>query len=164
MKQFKEVNNPPKHEVVFQSPSLGTRVLNADGRLGKFVHFGEAQINSSTGRGWCDASNCFEAEPVTLEGVGFQCDLPSLEQNAYDQLYLKVGYAHPVVLRVPSTVSIQTGRYSGSPCLFMSGVDPQELGDFQRKVCKVKPASVYKKRGVAKVSEWLVPRKTVVKK
>lgn len=100
-------------------------------------------------------------EVVTLEGVGFQCEVQCNVECKVDTLHLKVGFVKVIVLCIPPTIEVVTGRMHGSPAIFMSSRDSQALGTFSNAVCQSKPQSVYKKRGIATLQKWLLPRKVV---
>lgn len=101
--------------------------------------------------------------PVTLEGVGFGGWVVEGALLDPDQVRLKVGYSTLIHVSIPASVGVLEGRVDGSSALFCFGHDACAVGSFLDRVRCVKPASVYKRRGIGTPSEWARPRKVVKK-
>jgi large subunit ribosomal protein L6 len=91
--------------------------------------------------------------PVRFVGVGYRAQLDG------DVLSLKLGYKDPIVLSVPSGVTVQVVNPTR---LMLSGVDLQQMTQFAATIRKWRPPEPYNQKGVFVGTETI--RKKVGKK
>lgn len=82
---------------------------------------------------------------LNISGVGFAADVKG------DNLELKIGFSHPVVLAIPEGISVKTERGS----LTVSGVDPLTVGDFAARVRAARPPEPYGGKGIRYADEYV---------
>jgi large subunit ribosomal protein L6 len=81
---------------------------------------------------------------MEIIGVGYRAEVKG------DQITLSVGYSHPVVMQVPSGLSVR----SESPTRFViSGADKQRVGQFAANVREIRPPEPYKGKGIRYADE-----------
>jgi large subunit ribosomal protein L6 len=76
---------------------------------------------------------------LEIQGVGYKADLKG------KTLVLTVGFAHPVNVVVPPTVSVAV---EGGLKIHVTGVDKQAVGHFAAEVRKVRKPEPYKGKGI----------------
>lgn len=76
---------------------------------------------------------------LEIQGVGYKAEMKG------KNLVLAVGYANPVTLAVPTSVTVQL---EGANKIHISGVDKQAVGEFAARVRKVRKPEPYKGKGI----------------
>lgn len=86
------------------------------------------------------------SKQLIIKGVGFRATLQG------DQLDLALGYSHPVVLTVPSGVTVTV--VEGTK-LTVEGADKQIVGELAATIYSYFPAEPYKGKGVQIVGQYV---------
>ncbi|MGL4343059.1 MAG: 50S ribosomal protein L6 [Metamycoplasmataceae bacterium] len=93
-------------------------------------------------------SKGFEKE-LLIKGVGYKAALKGQE------LEVSAGYSHPVILEIPSTISLELKKPTE---IKISGNDKQEVGEFAAKIRKIRKPNVYSGKGIM-YSDEVIRRK-----
>ena len=93
---------------------------------------------------------------LILQGIGFTAE------STGNKITFKLGYAHPVVLDVPTGITAEAKKQRGFYAITIKGINKQEVGNFAGIIRKMKKADPYKIKGFRYVGE--VVRKKQVKK
>lgn len=76
---------------------------------------------------------------LVIKGVGYKADLKGSD------LVLNVGFSHPVIMKVPESLTVTVEKLNIS----ISGADKQKVGQFAAEVRAVKPPEPYLGKGIA---------------
>ncbi len=79
------------------------------------------------------------AKVIIAEGVGYK-----FQQNN-NKLYIYAGFTHPIILEIPSDISIKIDNLIK---LSITGIDKEKVGFFADKIRKIKPPEPYKGKGL----------------
>ena len=88
---------------------------------------------------------------LEVQGVGYKAEMKG------KNLVLSVGYANPISLVVPGTVTVQL---EGTNKIHVSGTDKQAVGEFAARVRKVRKPEPYKGKGVRYADEVVKLKET----
>lgn len=75
---------------------------------------------------------------LEVVGIGYQAKIEGKE------LVLKVGFSHPVRLKIPDGLNLTVEKN----IISVSGIDKQKVGDFCAKIRKIRPPDPYKGKGI----------------
>jgi large subunit ribosomal protein L6 len=89
---------------------------------------------------------------LEIEGLGYKAE------KEKDNLVLRVGFSHPVIISPPPGISISVEKN----IISVSGIDKELVGQIAAKIKKVKPAEPYKGKGIKYLGEKI--RRKVGKK
>ncbi|MDX2284191.1 MAG: 50S ribosomal protein L6 [Bacteroidia bacterium] len=85
---------------------------------------------------------------LELIGVGYKAEAKG------NSLELMLGYSHPILMLIPSEVTIQTEQLRGqNPKITLTCIDKQLLGQIASKVRSLRPPEPYKGKGIRYVDE-----------
>lgn len=93
-------------------------------------------------------SNGFR-KTLTIEGVGYQAELQG--QN----LSLKVGLSHPVVIEPPTDVTFDVPKESRGRTIHIDGIDNEVVGQIAAEVRGWRPPEPYKGKGIRYEGEYV---------
>jgi len=88
---------------------------------------------------------------LTLVGVGFRAQVKGSELN------LTVGYSHPVVIKAPAGVVIETPSQTE---ILVKGTDKHLVGHIASMIRNVRPPELYKGKGIRYANEIIVLKET----
>ncbi|PKK91420.1 MAG: 50S ribosomal protein L6 [Candidatus Wallbacteria bacterium HGW-Wallbacteria-1] len=80
---------------------------------------------------------------LEVSGVGYKA---ASEGN---KLTLNVGYSHPIVMEIPTGLSVAVEKAT----ITVQGIDKQQLGQFAANIRKVRPPEPYKGHGIKYATE-----------
>ncbi|RIV16595.1 50S ribosomal protein L6 [Mycoplasmopsis gallopavonis] len=83
---------------------------------------------------------------LEIKGVGYKTTLKG------SQLEILAGYSHPVVLEIPSDVTVTVGKPTE---VAVSGIDKQSVGHFASVIRAVRKPNVYSGKGIAYKGEQI---------
>jgi large subunit ribosomal protein L6 len=86
---------------------------------------------------------------LTIEGVGYT----ALMQG--DNLELKVGLSHPVVIEPPENVTFDVPKDSRGRTIIIEGIDKAVVGQIAAEVREWRPPEPYKGKGIRYVDEYV---------
>ncbi|PSR05072.1 MAG: 50S ribosomal protein L6 [Bacteroidetes bacterium SW_11_45_7] len=87
---------------------------------------------------------------LELVGVGYRASVDG--QN----LELIVGYSHPVLIQIPSEVSVSTEQKKGeNPTVILGSIDKEMIGHVTAKIRSIRPPEPYKGKGIRIVGEYI---------
>jgi large subunit ribosomal protein L6 len=89
---------------------------------------------------------------LEIEGLGYRASMEG------ENLVLRVGYSHPVVVTPPKGIKISVEKN----IITVSGIDKELVGQVAANIKKVKPAEPYKGKGIKYLGEKI--RRKVGKK
>jgi large subunit ribosomal protein L6 len=89
---------------------------------------------------------------LEIEGLGYKASIEG------ENLVLRVGYSHPVIVTPPKGIKISVEKN----IITVSGIDKELVGQIAAKIKKAKPAEPYKGKGIKYLGERI--RKKVGKK
>lgn len=82
---------------------------------------------------------------LVLQGVGYRARLEGSE------LYLMVGFSHPVKVVPPEGIKIQVSEDK----IIVSGIDKQLVGETASKIRRIRPPEPYKGKGIRYLTEHI---------
>ncbi len=85
---------------------------------------------------------------LLVEGVGFR-----VEQKGND-IELKVGFSHPVLVSVPSDLKVEVDSKENS--ITITGIDKQKVGQFAADIRKIRKPEPYKGKGIRYEGEHIL--------
>ncbi len=85
---------------------------------------------------------------LLIEGVGYKADAKGAD------LHLALGFSHPIVLPIPTTLKVTTEKGS----ITISGINKEDVGAFAAKVRSMKEPEPYKGKGI-RYSTEIIRRK-----
>lgn len=85
---------------------------------------------------------------LEIEGVGYNAKL-----EGKDDLVLQIGFSHPVRLRIPDGLTVQTPKPTA---ILIAGVDKQSVGEFAARIRRVRPPEPYKGKGIRYAGEKII--------
>lgn len=85
---------------------------------------------------------------LSLVGVGYRANL------AGDKLNLALGYSHPVVVQVPSSLKVEVSKEQTD--ITITGANKQEIGEFAANVRAKRSPEPFKGKGVRYAGEHIV--------
>jgi large subunit ribosomal protein L6 len=80
---------------------------------------------------------------LEVSGVGYKA------ASDNNKLTLNVGYSHPIVMEIPTGISVTVEKAS----ITIQGIDKQQLGQFAANIRKVRPPEPYKGHGIKYATE-----------
>lgn len=89
---------------------------------------------------------------LTLVGVGFRAQV-----KGGNELTLTVGYSHPVVIKAPEGVLIETPTQTE---ILLKGTDKHLVGHVASMIRNVRPPELYKGKGIRYANEIIVLKET----
>jgi len=89
---------------------------------------------------------------LEIEGLGYRASMEG------ENLVLRVGYSHPVIVTPPKGIKISVEKN----IITVSGIDKELVGQIAANIKKVKPAEPYKGKGIKYLGEKI--RRKVGKK
>jgi large subunit ribosomal protein L6 len=84
---------------------------------------------------------------LILEGLGYSAELSN------DELTFKLGFSHPVKVKVPEDIKVEIKQEKGRFYIKFKGIDKEKVGKFAAEVRKIKPRDVYKLKGFRYIDE-----------
>lgn len=94
-------------------------------------------------------SESFERR-LELVGVGYRASVDG--QN----LELIVGYSHPVLIQIPSEITVSTEQKKGeNPTVILQSIDKEMIGHVTAKIRSIRPPEPYKGKGIRIVGEYI---------
>jgi len=82
---------------------------------------------------------------LELVGVGYQAEVKG------EDLVLKVGFSHPVILPIPGGIKVKVEK----SIISLSGYDPNVVGDFAARARAVRPPEPYGGKGIRYQGEYV---------
>jgi large subunit ribosomal protein L6 len=89
---------------------------------------------------------------LEIEGLGYRASMEG------ENLVLRVGYSHPVIVKPPEGIKISVEKN----IITVSGIDKELVGQVAANIKKIKPAEPYKGKGIKYLGEKI--RRKVGKK
>lgn len=84
---------------------------------------------------------------LILEGLGYSAELSN------DELTFKLGFSHPVKIKVPEDIKVEIKQEKGRFYIKFKGIDKERVGKFASEIRKLKPRDVYKLKGFRYIDE-----------
>ena len=88
------------------------------------------------------------SKELIVEGIGYR-----VEQKG-NQIELKVGFSHPVLVDVPNNLSVEVDSKENR--IKISGIDKELVGEFAAQVRRVKKPEPYKGKGIRYADEVII--------
>ncbi|GAB1422446.1 50S ribosomal protein L6 [Anaerolineales bacterium] len=85
-----------------------------------------------------------------IDGVGYQANLQG------ENLELKLGFSHPVVIEPPENVSFDVPKESRGRVIHIDGIDKQVVGQIAANIRGWRPPEPYKGKGVRYSDETIL--------
>lgn len=85
---------------------------------------------------------------LILEGLGY-----NVEITPEKELVFKLGYSHPVKIKIPDNIKVEIKPLKGQFHIIISGNDKEKVGQFASFVRKIKPRNIYKLKGFRYLDE-----------
>ncbi|MBI4340935.1 MAG: 50S ribosomal protein L6 [Candidatus Omnitrophica bacterium] len=86
------------------------------------------------------------SKELEIVGVGYRAQLQG------KQLSLSVGFSHPVVIDIPSGITVEVPKPT---TIIVKGFDKQQVGQFAANLRRVAPPEPYKGKGIKYANEMI---------
>jgi large subunit ribosomal protein L6 len=87
---------------------------------------------------------------LEIEGVGYQAQLQG------ENLSLKLGFSHDVIIEPPADVSFDVPKESRGRTIHVDGIDKQVVGELAANIRGMRPPEPYKGKGVRYQGEHII--------
>lgn len=150
--------NMPLHPAVMVQVEDGAIKVRPSSEIGYCRSGSGSKLNRSiSGTARADIANYvhgvtkgFERKLV-LVGVGYRAQVKGKE------LHLTVGFSHPVSIKAPEGITIETPSQTE---ITVKGVDKHLVGHVASKIRDVRPPELYKGKGIRYVDEVIILKET----
>lgn len=85
------------------------------------------------------------SKQLEINGLGYKAEKEG------NNLILKVGYSHPVVLKIPEDIQVEIEKN----IITVSGISKEKVGQFAALIRKQKPVEPYQGKGIKYVGEYV---------
>ena len=114
---------------------------NAENKMAKSLHGLTRSIIANMVKGVTDGHQ----KVLEIVGTGYRATKQA------EDLVLNVGYSHPVIIKSPSDIQIETRENK----IIVSGADKVLVGETAAKIGRVRPPEPYKGKGIKYQDEYI---------
>lgn len=122
---------------------------NSDDKKYKALHGLVRQLINNAIKGVTEG---FKKE-LEVIGTGYRAEISG------NELTLRVGYSHPVVMKVPEGLKVSVEQTKDKNYrITVEGIDKQKVGQFAAEIRAVRPPNVYVLKGIKYVDEVIIKK------